>query len=355
MNNKPFNLWVFGDCHVGTDLRRGRESLYEVLHMSEHGDGSGPSFDWDIALDIGDMSGGQSVPEDEEGEELVRQFGALERHPREAIYSICGNHDRSGLDEPPAWWWQKWVDPMGAHAEYSKVVTARRPYPVEGTWERYSFRIGNVLFLLMSDINEPSQEIGRGDLGGNPGGVVTGETFEWWKGMVEAHPDDIIVSAHHYMLKDTTVGSGEWEGMRKDEHGNWISGYHGYKPLGSPKGASYLYFVDSKPDTQAFERYLDAHAGAVDLWFGGHTHTNPDDTYGGKSHIETRWGTHFINAAAISRYHGSFNISMSRLLTFTPGSREVRVRCYLHMDDYAPQGWYEKAERTLALTRPFEM
>jgi hypothetical protein len=36
------------------------------------------------------------------------------------------------------------------------------------------------------------------------------------------------------------------------------------------------------------------------LWIGTHTHTDPDDTYGGKSHIEKRWGgTTFINVAAI--------------------------------------------------------
>ena len=86
----------------------------------------------------------------------------------------------------------------------------------------------------MSDINEASQKIGRGDLGGNPGGVVTGETFAWWKQMVESHPEDIIISAHHYMVKDTTVASGEWEGIFKDDEGNWINGYHGYKPLGAP-------------------------------------------------------------------------------------------------------------------------
>lgn len=45
---------------------------------------------------------------------------------------------------------------------------------------------------------------------------------------------------------------------------------------------------------------------------------------------------------------------MSRLLTFTPGRAEVRVRCYLHSDDHAPRGWYDPVERVLPLTRPFE-
>jgi hypothetical protein len=76
-----------------------------------------------------------------------RQFHVLRKHKREDIYDICGNHDRSGLDQPDAWWFQKWLDPLGQHTEFSGVNSARRPYPIEGTWERYSFRVGNILFL----------------------------------------------------------------------------------------------------------------------------------------------------------------------------------------------------------------
>ncbi len=171
-----------------------------------------------------------------------RSFGnsaLLKRHRREQIYDLSGNHDRSGLDEPQAWWWRKWVDPTGEHTEFSRVDAAKRPYPITGTWERYSFRVGNLLFLMMSDINEPSQKIGRGTLGGNPGGVVSGETFRWWRKNVEKNPSSIIISAHHYMLKNTTVASGEWEGMRRDDDGAWKPWYHGYYPQGTPQGASF--------------------------------------------------------------------------------------------------------------------
>jgi len=355
MATENVRLWVFGDCHVGTDLKRGRESLAEALRTSERGgDRGGPPIPWDVAVDIGDMSGGQTPPEDAEGRELVRQFGVLETHRREDVYSVCGNHDRSGLHEEPAWWWRRWVDPTGEHTSCSGVDPARRRYPVSGTWERYTFRVGNLLFLMMSDVNAPGQAVGRGDLGGNPAGAVSADTFSWWCDAVERHPDANVVSVHHYMPKDTTVASGEWEGMVRGDDGHWQSGYHGYKPLGAPKGASYLYFVDGVPDAQAFERHMEAHPGCVALWLGGHTHTHPDDTTGGKSHIESRWGTHFINAAAVSRYHGQRNISMSRHLTFSAGSHKVRVQCYMHMDDYAPQGWYAPAERTLELPIPFE-
>ena len=247
---------------------------------------------------------------------------------------------------------------MGAHTQHSRVDPARRPYPVEGTWERYTLRVGNLLFLMMSDINEPTQTIGRGELGGNPGGVVSGETFRWWKSQVQSHPDCIIISAHHYMLKDTTVASGEWEGMDKDENGNWRSGYHGYKPQGTPRGASYLYLVDSKPDAQAFEQYLAKHPGAVDIWLGGHTHAHPDAVDGGKSHIETKWGTHFINAGALTLYHSNPkhpNPPKSRLLTFEEESNEVRVQCYMHTNESLSQGWYEQAECRLKLDRAFSI
>ena len=187
------------------------------------------------------------------------------------------------------------MDPLGQHTQFSGVDPARRPYPIEGNWERYAFRVGNLLFLMMSDRNEPSQTVGRGTLGGNPGGVVSGETFAWWQSMVEANPEALIVSVHHYVLKDTTVASGAWEGMRQDDQGRWQSHYHRCWDQGTPQGASYLYWVDSTTDAQAFERYLAAHPGAVQLWLGGHTHTHPDDVLNGRSHIETRWVVNFVN------------------------------------------------------------
>ena len=348
------HLWTFSDAHVGTDKRHGRESLADAIRHSEFGgEGGSPPFDWEIALDLGDMSGGQDTPKDDEGEELVRQFQtSLKKHAREQIYNLGGNHDRGGLDEPKNWWWHKWLDPIGESPTHSRVDAKNRPYSVEGTWERYSFQVGNILFLMMSDINEPTQTIGRGPLGGNPGGVVSGETFDWWKKMVETNQDKIIVSAHHYVLKNTTVASGEWEGMRQGPDGKWRSHYHGYKERGTPKGASYLYWVNSVPDAQAFEAYLEKNPGAIDIWLGGHTHTHPDDTFGGKSHIEKKWGVWFVNASALARFHARLTtLPMSRV--WTVSGDEALVRCYLHTDQHAPRGWYEKSERRLKLAKRF--
>jgi len=352
-----FRLWATSDAHLGTDLRRNRrESLADAIRQSEQGvEGGGAPFNWDIALHLGDLSGNQGAPQNDEGREVVRQFAAARKHRREHFYNIAGNHDASFAHEPTMAWFRKWVDPAGRHTATSGVDPARRPFPVQGTWERYSFRVGNLLFLMMSDRNDTGPPIGRGRRGGYPAGAVTGETFRWWKKMVEENPDSIIISAHHHMLKETTVASGPWEGFRKRADGSWKSYYHGYYPKGGPEGASYLYFVDGKRDAGVFEGYLADHPGAIDLWLGAHTHTHPDDRTGGRSHVERKWGVTFVNVAALTRYHTMVSAPMSRLLTFTDGSDRVRIQCYLHTSQHAPQGWYPKAERVIKLTRPFEM
>ena len=342
-----FRLWAAGDAHVGTDLSVGqRRSLAEALLQSERGGGDGgPAFDWDLMLDLGDLSGSQTPPEDEEGEEVVRQYAACTRHSREHIYNIVGNHDASGPDESCQWWFRTWVDPLGESTQYSGIDGRLRPYPIEGTWERFRFDVGNICFLAMGDRNDGGPPVGRGVRGGYPAGAVTGETFEWWCDQVLANRDRIIVSAHHHMLKGTTVASLDWIGV--DER------YHGRFEDGAPIGASYLYWVGGKPDTGRFEQFLAEHPGLVDVWLGGHTHTNPDDTTGGMSHVEERWGTTFINCAALSKHHGSKNVPMSRLLTFSEGSSRLDIRCYLHTSDFAPQGWYDAVRREVTLKTPF--
>ena len=358
MTNQPqqFRLWATSDCHVGTDIQHGYESLGEAIRHSEFGGAEGgPSFEWDVGLHLGDFSGTQLSPDDAEGRELVRQFGELKNHQREQIYTLAGNHDATHHDEPTQWWIRKWVDPTGENTEHSGVDPSRMPYPVDGTWERYSFRAGNLLFLMMSDRNDFPPPVGRGERGGYPAGAVTGETFDWWKSMVEDNRDSIIISAHHHMLKETTVASGSYEGLTRDDDGNLKSHYHGYFPAGGPEGTSYLYFVDDKPDAQAFEGYLAENPGAIDLWLGGHTHPHPDDRTGGKSHIERKWDVTFANVSALARYHATYTMPMSRLFTFTEGSAEVTIQCYLHTSDYAPQGWYPPSERTFDLGKPFSI
>src|SRR4029077_4392454 len=118
---KSLRIWAFGDAHVSTDDINGRKSLARAIEDSELQSKNEQGFDWDFAINVGDLSGAHALPEDEEGQEIVRQFARLQAHKREDIYDICGNHDRSGLDQPDAWWFRKWIDPLGEHTQFSGV------------------------------------------------------------------------------------------------------------------------------------------------------------------------------------------------------------------------------------------
>jgi hypothetical protein len=90
-------------------------------------------------LNLGDFSATQTTLDDAEGREVVRQFRALQKHRREDVYTLAGNHDATHYGEATQWWFRKWIDPTGESTQHSGVDRARMPYPVEGSWERYSF------------------------------------------------------------------------------------------------------------------------------------------------------------------------------------------------------------------------
>lgn len=350
MTSKRLTIWASGCAHVSFDKKHGRESLGDAIKQSER------DFNWDLGINVGDFSAAFGLPTEQEGEEILRQFKALTRHRREDIYTICGNHDRNAPDEPQAHWFRKYIDPIGENTASSGVNPDNMPYKINGTFERYYFDVGNIRVLMMSDVNEASQLKGRGELGGNPGGVVTQETFDWWVGQVEScHKDKIIVSVHHYLLKDTTVATGHWEGMKKDAEGNWTTDYHGYYAEGTPHAASYLYWVGGKGGEGQFEEWLTDNPGKVDFWLGGHTHTNPDDQHGNKSHIEKKYGgTNFVNVSALTRWFVMDHaIPHSRLFTFEEGSRIATIECYMHSDEYREQGFYPEKKLNIELTKPF--
>jgi len=78
----------------------------------------------------------------------VRQYSVLKKYRREQVYNIAGNHDASPHGHPANegketnWWFRKWCDPVGEHRETSGVDPNKRPYPIDGTWERYTFKVG---------------------------------------------------------------------------------------------------------------------------------------------------------------------------------------------------------------------
>ena len=360
---REFRVWAASCAHVPADIRRGRESLAKVIRQSEGKIEGAPAFDWDIMIDAGDVSAHQTPPGDKDGKELIRQYRAMTKHRREQVYNVPGNHDAPYYDHGPGSWIRKWGDPLGENTEFSGVDPKRRPFSVEGNWERYRFQAGNVLFLMLADRNDAPNPVGRGHSrdgksGGYPPGAVTRDTFNWWKSQVLANQDKIIVTMHHHALRDTTVASGFGEG-----HPN----YHG--STGGGEGSSYLYFIIENDDPENFEYTADAHVfedfldefhkqhgrGAIDLWIAGHTHVkNPEDDWGGKTISERKWGVGFLQVAAMTKHHGG-SVPLSRLLSFTDGSGKFSAEVYLHEKwERNPVGFYEPSSIEWELRHPFK-
>lgn len=359
---ESFSVWATSCAHAPIDAQHGRESIVRSISQSEGVSPDTVGFSWDIMIDAGDLSSSQFPPTDQDGAIIVEQYSRLEKHHREQIYNVAGNHDASYFDEAPGGWFRKWVDPLGENTVYSGVDPSKRPYAVEGKWERYRFQAGNMLFLMLSDRNDMPLPIGRGHSrerlsGGYPPGAVTRETFKWWAQQVLENQDKIIVTMAHHMLRDTTTGSGRGEGSPR---------YHGVSP--EPGGSSYLYYVieSAQPDrfsftadSHVFESFLEdfesRHGyGAIDLWIGGHTHVkSPDDSWGGKSITETAWGVNFLQTGALTQYHGN-RYPMSRVIEFVAGSDRALARVFLHEAGYKghPVGFYKPSKRTLKLRHP---
>ncbi len=200
-----FYLWVFSDAHVATDKAVSEairnkmnfippagypESLANALRQSEEGGAlGGPAFPWDVALDLGDNAGLWDLPDDKQGEEVARQYTAR------CSNTAANRSMRSPATTTPRRWSRaerasasrttggsaNGCDPMGEHTAFSGVDPNARPYPIEGTWDRYSFKVGNIRFLMMSDRNDLPYPVGRQEFGGgSPAGAVTGDTWAWW-------------------------------------------------------------------------------------------------------------------------------------------------------------------------------
>lgn len=365
-DDAPFVVWATSCIHSPQDIRFGRASLSKVIRQSEGFFEDVPGFDWDIAIDCGDMTASQFPPTDADGHVITLQFEALRKHAREQIYHVQGNHDAGYYDEGEGAWFRKWIDPMGENPEYSGVLNENRPFPVRGRWDGYTFQAGNILFIMLSDRNDMPSPVGRGsseeqNKGGFPAGAVTRETFEWWKQTVLENQDKIIVTAHHHVLRETTTASGYNEG----------GDYHGSS--GGIEGSSYLYWTIENSDPEHFEYTVSepGHPGpfeqfladfheehgepAIDFWVGGHTHVHgPEDMTGDKLIEEVKWGVTFLQVAAVTQYHAGSH-PMSRVLTFTPGINEAEITLYLHEPTYEnhPVGWYAPYKHTVPLRQAF--
>jgi len=356
-HDADFALWGITDIHVPTDLNNGYKSLQTALIQAQHaGSGNNKKINWDIAINAGDYAG-ESEPDDQDGQDILDQFRAA-GVDQNRVYGIPGNHDANLNDLS---WYEKWVDPRGENTEFSGISNSLRPYPVYGDEEYNYFEVGNILFLMLNDINYGGEPFGRQAAHGYPGGRYTSKQYNWWVSMIEANPDKIIITYAHHGLYDTTIYTGFHEGTNESIHGNfnWFDDKYS-----SMVGAIDEQTIDGYDSTNTytgvippnFKTYLEANNGAIDFWLFGHSHRflYPGKSFNSRSDVETKHGVNFVNLGGLTKYHAGLDAVFSRYFLFNNGSDQVKMKTYVHSTDWTePEGFYDAVEQTFTVSQNF--
>lgn len=275
---KQIRIGVWACPHPKSDLNNGRDSISETIKNMENGEG----ITTDAVFILGDFSHNQYPPTlvDEDdidgGEDIVRQFATGLRYGREHYYTIRGNHDGGDLNND---WFNRYIDSFGENTVYSGVDNSLRPYPIirDGVNEdHYAIVIGNILFLMINDCNDVLAPVGRsgGGSGGYPSGTISTLSWAWMQQMIIDYPNHTVIVCHHNLLKDTTIATGDNEGVN--------GGYHGASGQSVASGRIeniYNRTDDTYTDSSAIISYMNANNGKIWAWFGGHTHYIVGENY----------------------------------------------------------------------------
>lgn len=357
-----FRLWATSDAHVirealgeGCDPDRvPRESLRSAIEQVEGPDG----FDYDIAFHLGD-----ALDYDYETEGSFRAFRRQLDHSRKGPlcwYHVGGNNDENSVlndgVEIDNEYYRKIIDPVGEFTATSGIDNNKRPYPVEGTYERYSFDVGTLRFLFLSDRNDLPAPYGRGEGGFFVDGAITLESFKWLVRQVITYPDRILVVSCHHALKDTTIGT-RMDDSWKGQYMTWHKAGTSLKPTQRMQGVLHQIYPIAEFDTPLFHYLMSQNSGAVDLWLSGHIHHRVDETFGGRGKYAAAYGGHHLNIGNLCRFRHFVNIisAQSNQFTWQIGSDQLLSRVFVHDHPSIPAGFYPPQDRTLKLKRSFEL
>lgn len=167
----------------------------------------------------------------------------------------------------------------------------------------YSFSKGNILFIMMSDEQKGSPT------------EISEETFVWWKGLVAANQDKIIVVVSHAPVEGSGIPMSETRRRR---------------------------ITDSKRFREVLKKYH------VDVWLNGHVHV-PHWFADNVIKNESLGGTVFVNLAAIRTEAFGVKSSESRMISFTCDSNQFRVRSRNHTNG----SFNSSLESVFELSKPY--
>jgi hypothetical protein len=286
---------------------------------------TGPmGFDPHLVVHAGDHYSAQVPTElathSDEGAEIARQRNSCPAMPVSKQIEVPGNHcwGDENLDCH-----NRFVDTFGNNTAFSGVVAGDRLYPVYGVeGSHVYFSHGNVTWFGLCDQNGGAQPWGRsGGVGGFPSGSYLQTALNALYAYVQANPNkNIIVFAHH-LLKDTTIATGDNEGV--------TGGFHGTS--GQPAASGRFENIVTNPATGAYideqtqvQEFMTANPGRISVWAGGHTHFLRNETYTGRGWNYFDGDTWHVSAGGLTLAHDGGNPE-SLAFIFTEGSTTLRI------------------------------
>ena len=204
---------------------------------------------------------------------------------------------------------------------------------------------------MLNDCNDVDTPVGRdGTIGGFPSGAISQLTWDWMQDMIDNNPNHTVICCHHNLLKDTTIATGDNEGVDGGYHGN----------SGQPEASGRLQNIydrsdDSFIDSSAIIDYMDNNNGNIFMWLGSHTHHDVGETYSGRGSYISKHGTHFLNIGSLDRHHAVGADAHSRTLVFEKGSTNLEILQLVHQSDTLDEGFKRDEDLTLTLPRAFNI
>jgi len=284
-------------------------------------------MNFDLAIWKGDLTSFKREPDIndlEDVEEFSNIRDELNLYDRNKIYNHAGNHC-GGTSQI----YKEYVDVKGEYSSTSGVITVNRPFPIVWLTEHdYYIDCGHSIFIMVTDRNDYEYPVGWAnspEVGGHGSGAISLQTWNAIQQVILTNIDKNIFIEIHQGLKDTTVGTGIWDGRDGNFHGQ----------SGIPEWAGALVTIMDEstmtPSTanDEIKTWLSQNQNTVVAIHCVHTHHNIGETFRGRSFRHQLGDIECVNLAQINKHAGLVGFpkdrSSWRLQIFNDKIRYTRI------------------------------
>jgi uncharacterized repeat protein (TIGR02059 family) len=311
------NFWLGGDGHEAWELDNyGRDPIAEMRTDIDNAYPDGMEA-W---IYVGDHVGG-SIGGVTEWDSARAAWDAVFDSDEEELH-IMGNHDYIRTGSGYELYKERFYD----NAMRTSTLIAG------STFERFGKFFGNLLVLMLSDINFVPAPAGGYDGSasvGYPTGALKEEQFRWAIEQIYKYRDANIIVFTHQLPKNTAIATGFFDYVNFLHDGSFIKDFGGW-------GGSIGYLIPTTSgafvrDAEEFiNNFYDNNPGIVTLHCGGHEHTDIDQVLAGKPASVTVNDVIFQSVSSLTKYYGRTCDPHSYVLETTLGSDTTTLKQYLH-------------------------